>query len=58
MAEKWGETKFCNKKDKSKYKWSRKEGNSENLQEEIESPLRSLLVMVFSAKWFGLKLLF
>ena len=58
MAEKWGETKFCNKKDKSNYKWSRREGNAENLQEERELPLRPLLVMAFPAKWFGLKLLF
>ena len=36
MAEKWGETKFCNKKDKSKYKWPRREGSAENLQEERE----------------------
>ena len=50
--------KICSKKDKSNYKWSRREGNAENLQEERELPLRPLLVMAFPAKWFGLKLLF
>ena len=50
--------KICSKKDESKYKRPRREGSAENLQEERESPLRPLLVMVFSAKWFGLKLLF
>ena len=50
-----GKINFATRKINLNINGRKRKRNSEKLQDEIESPLRTLLVMVLSAEKFGLK---